>query len=421
MIPSRTVPMLLCGAALVVAGCADPAGLGESRSATQAASALSTAPLDLGTLGGPNSSAADINDAGVVVGSSEVAGEIHAFRWSRKTGMVDLGTVGGAFSTALEINRRGYVLGLSRDASWNLHIVLWTPENRLMDLGRPPGADDFSLAGFNNENQVVGNTGLNDLYTAHVFRWSSATGYVDLYPYRPHWETYVSAIDNDGSMAGTICCQPGAGMYGWWLMPRSTEFVSLGAPGGDLAWAAAMNDRHQVVGMDAGSGPNPNPFPRPYWTAPFVWTPGVGFRDLGTLGGWDGSANDINNLGEIIGGSTLVPFDQESPGTGFYYSDKLGMVRLPGFDGGLTGAGGINAYGKIAGSAQTGFGNWHAVVWNRPTAAIAAPAIKPMAVALPGGQFAQCLLRKETHRTRSGFAECLVNLPVGPNARLSPP
>ncbi len=123
----RAGTVLLCGAVFVVAGCADPAGLGESRSPSQTAAALSTRPMDLGTLGGPSSSAADINDAGVVVGSSEVTGGTHAFRWTRTRGLVDLGELGGGFSEALQINQRGYVLGYSRDRNGNLHIVIWIP------------------------------------------------------------------------------------------------------------------------------------------------------------------------------------------------------------------------------------------------------------------------------------------------------
>ena len=58
----------------------------------------------LGTLGGTETGALDINDSGQVVGSALTAGgTYHAFLWQDGT-MTDLGTFGGSLSAAFAIN-----------------------------------------------------------------------------------------------------------------------------------------------------------------------------------------------------------------------------------------------------------------------------------------------------------------------------
>ena len=68
---------------------------------------------DLGTLGGTFSGASSIS-RGVVVGeSTTAAGDIHAFRWTRQTGMVDLGTLGGGTESAAVQVHRNLTAGFS--------------------------------------------------------------------------------------------------------------------------------------------------------------------------------------------------------------------------------------------------------------------------------------------------------------------
>ena len=83
---------------------------------------------DLGTLGGPHSSARAISDRGQIVGMSYITlSEYHAYLWTETGGMTDLGTLpGGTLSFALNINNLGQVVGWSTTASGQRHAVLWT-------------------------------------------------------------------------------------------------------------------------------------------------------------------------------------------------------------------------------------------------------------------------------------------------------
>ncbi|MEW6495211.1 MAG: hypothetical protein AB1589_22240 [Cyanobacteriota bacterium] len=69
--------------------------------------------LILGTLGGNDSSASDINDKGVIVGSSQTSsGTTHAVKWENGA-IADLDALGDNYSYATAINNMGTIIGYS--------------------------------------------------------------------------------------------------------------------------------------------------------------------------------------------------------------------------------------------------------------------------------------------------------------------
>ena len=99
---------------------------------------------DLGTLGGNNSEAIWINDAGVVVGSADLPGsQIHdAVVWTNGK-IHDLGTVAGdPCSRGRGLNASGQVVGGSSDCRNFLHAFVWEEGGPMLDLNRliPPGS-----------------------------------------------------------------------------------------------------------------------------------------------------------------------------------------------------------------------------------------------------------------------------------------
>ena len=129
---------------------------------------------DLGTLGGTNSYAMDINDAGVVAGFSDIVGGVyHATVWNGATA-TDLGALGGANSFAGGINDSGVVAGSSDIlGSTAFHATIWNGTTTI-DLGTVGGTHSQAVA-INNSGQVVGWSYTTGNVAEHATLWNGAT------------------------------------------------------------------------------------------------------------------------------------------------------------------------------------------------------------------------------------------------------
>lgn len=110
--------------------------------------------VDLGTLGGLDSSAHAVNGSLQIVGASLTNdGPLHAFVWSGV--MIDLGTLGGPSSTAWDVNDAGQIVGFAQNTGSVRRAFLF--ENGVMhDLGALSGAQASEAYGINGAGHVVG-------------------------------------------------------------------------------------------------------------------------------------------------------------------------------------------------------------------------------------------------------------------------
>jgi len=292
--------------------------------------------VDLGTLGGPNSSVVwpVKNNRGVIAGIAETAetdplGEAwscSAFFPGEPTGHTCLGfvwesgemralpTLGGNNGFATGVNKRGQVVGWAentvQDPTCNppqvlqFRAVIWGPrEGRIQELPPLPGDTVTAATVINDRGQVVGISGICDnavgrFSARHAVLWENGTvtnignlGGVA-------WHTPM-AVNHRGEVVG-FSNLPGdeggrfnAHAFLWTERDGITDLGTL--PGDTISQALGINARRQVVGLSCGAS----------GCRAFLWEDRV-MTDLNTLvapghAGHLVSAADINDAGVITG------------------------------------------------------------------------------------------------------------------------
>ena len=133
-----------------------------------------------------HSLAHDINNQGVVVGSSYGETGLFAFRWTEEAGMQILGDLPGGSqeSIARAVNDRGEIVGNGRTDESYSKAVLWDKDGEIRDLGALRPGDISDAGHINNRGQVLGwsleasgGTALEYV----PFLWTHALGMIDLH------------------------------------------------------------------------------------------------------------------------------------------------------------------------------------------------------------------------------------------------
>src|ERR1700722_11481616 len=257
--------------------------------------------------------------------------------------VTDLGTLsGGNFSQPFFITKNGRVAGSSNLAYGSSHAVVWASK-QAADLGTLGGSNSIAF-GVNNYSYAVG-------------------------------EDETSASDPNGE---DFC---GFGTHLICLPFESAKGVMNPLPtlGGNNGVAMAISNRGEVAGFAEDSTPDTGcPAPQALHFKPVVWEKGV-IHKLPTFGGDpDGVAQEINDNGQVVGGSgTCATFN-----TNFLYNLvpvhallwEKGKATDLGNLGGKTGqAGGniaydINNQGQVVGNSDLrGDKTFHAFLWTRKT------------------------------------------------------
>ena len=343
--------------------------------------------------GGNNASAASINNTGWIAGDSYESGNMneHAFLWVGTP--VDLNTLGGPNSAVAwpNKNNHGQIAGIAETADMNPlneqwscaeanfypfvtgHVCLgfiW--EDGVMTALPPlPGGIDSYAAGINDRGQVVGwaengvhdptcnsTPPVNQVLQFEAVVWGPKLGQMtQLSPLAPDPDSAATAINDHGQIVGISgLCANAAGTtsaeHAVLWENASVPPIDLGNFDGGLAWntPTAINNRGQVVGFGNQSGSPASAFN----PIAFFWDKQLGIQPINPYSGDTNSwAWGINLHGQVVGQSFNV---NTGAGRAFLYENgqltDLNTLIQPNSSLELQLANDINDEGEIVGFAN---------------------------------------------------------------------
>jgi probable HAF family extracellular repeat protein len=277
-----------------------------------------TSVQDIGTLGGSEVLAIDLNDVGQIAGrSTDGFGAQHAFVWSAGGGMLDIGVLPGASeSAAAAINNHGVVTGTSDGVPFfPPRAFRWSATSGIENIGAlTADLTDFSFGTALNDAGLIAGSVTIATNDTHAFAWTRSGGLVDIDTLNS-FDALVVAVGAKGEVAGNHIASSADFSYHPFLWRPSTGMVDLGTAGGTEAFVLAMTPGLHIAGLiNIADGTQ----------RAMSWTPATGMRRLGTLGGSTSRAIDVNARGQVVGFAANKAGDSRA----FVWTAKQGMLDL---------------------------------------------------------------------------------------------
>jgi probable HAF family extracellular repeat protein len=285
-------------------------------------------PLDLGTLGGPNSEIefTATNDFGMLAGGADTSDIdpydenfcfftaadnllCSAFQW-RNGVMSTLPGLGGNNSYATDSNRLGHIVGWAETVLdpncvapqvFDFHGALWK-EGRVQDLAPLPGDIGSAAMAINDLDVAAGGSGpicaslgvQGFALSTHAVIWRHGSP-TNLGSLGGLFNNIATGINNRGQVAGMSDLPGDATAHAFlWQDGVMNDLGTLAGDVFSVAWG--VSESGQVLGQSCDANGN---------CRGFLWQDG-GMTDLNTLVSADSSlviidANDINAAGKITG------------------------------------------------------------------------------------------------------------------------